>query len=191
MIQEIKHILKNSIEVKEKILESEFLIEQIDETCKLINESLLNGGKVILCGNGGSASDSIHIAGEMLGRFKLEREAIPAITLNADIASLTAISNDYGFENVYVRQLMGLMNKEDIFIGISTSGNSKNVLNAIRWAKEKGRKTIALLGNDGGDIKRYADIPIIIPSQDTARIQEAHITIGHILCELIELELTK
>lgn len=191
MIQEIKHILKNSIEVKEKILESEFLIEQIDETCKLINESLLNGGKVILCGNGGSASDSIHIAGEMLGRFKLEREAIPAITLNADIASLTAISNDYGFENVYARQLMGLMNKEDIFIGISTSGNSKNVLNAIRWAKEKGRKTIALLGNDGGDIKRYADIPIIIPSQDTARIQEAHITIGHILCELIELELTK
>lgn len=191
MIQEIKHILKNSIEVKEKILESEFLIEQIDETCKLINESLLNGGKVILCGNGGSASDSIHIAGEMLGRFKLEREAIPAITLNADIASLTAISNDYGFENVYVRQLMGLMNKEDIFIGISTSGNSKNVLNAIRWAKEKGRKTIALLGNDGGDIKRYADIPIIIPSQDAARIQEAHITIGHILCELIELELTK
>lgn len=183
----IRSSFERSIEVKKRILESTELLEKIEEAVKLINGALSNHGKVILCGNGGSASDALHIAGEMLGRFKQERGAIPAIVLNADVATMTAISNDYGFEDVFKRQLMGLMGPKDVFVAISTSGNSKNVLAAIKWA----RKTIALLGKDGGDIRFYADISIIVPSNDTARIQESHITIGHILCELVEMEFMK
>ncbi|MDO5061761.1 MAG: SIS domain-containing protein [Peptostreptococcaceae bacterium] len=187
----IRNSFERSIEVKKRILESTELLEKIEGAVELINGALSDQGKVILCGNGGSASDALHIAGEMLGRFKKERGAIPAIVLNADVATMTAISNDYGFEDVFKRQLMGLMRPEDVFVAISTSGNSKNVLAAIKWAHSANRKTIALLGKDGGDIRSYADISIIVPSDDTARIQESHITIGHILCELVEMEFMK
>ena len=144
------------------------------------------GGKVLLCGNGGSASDALHIAGELIGRFQRERQGLPAIALNADVASMTAIANDYGYDRIFERGVEGLLNKGDTLIGISTSGNSENVYLAVKKAKEKGGKTIALLGKDGGKINDIADISIVVPSDCTARIQESHIMIGHIICELVE-----
>lgn len=182
----IKDLISESIEVKKKILENDAIIALIQRAADTIYESLSENGKVLLCGNGGSASDSLHIAGELLGRFQRERKALPAIALNADVATLTAVANDYGYNKVFEREVEGLMSSNDTLIGISTSGNSENVFLAIKKAKEIGGKTIAFLGRDGGKIKEYADISIIIPSDCTARIQESHIMIGHIICELVE-----
>ena len=137
-------------------------------------------------GNGGSAADAQHIAGELVGRFKKERKAIPAISLSTDTSILTAIGNDYGFEKVFERQIEALGNKGDVVIGISTSGNSENVYRAMKLAKKMGLTTIGLLGNDGGKIKNLSDIALVVPSKNTPRIQETHITIGHIICEGVE-----
>ena len=178
--------IRESIGVKKKMLEDEELLSLIERAADLIQHSLKCGGKVLFCGNGGSASDSLHLAGEIVGKFQRERRAMAAVSLNADVAALTAIANDYGYASVFSRAVEGLMKPEDVLFGISTSGNSENVCQAILKSKEMGGCAIALLGRDGGKIKELADLSIVVPSDCTARIQEAHIMIGHIICELIE-----
>ncbi|MBU1026541.1 MAG: D-sedoheptulose 7-phosphate isomerase [Candidatus Margulisbacteria bacterium] len=187
MRENIKSRLKESIAVKNKVLEE--LVPQIETAARQIVAVLKNGNKVLLFGNGGSASDAQHLAGELIGRFKKNRRALAAIALNTDTSILTCLSNDFGYDTVFERQIEGLAKAGDICIGLSTSGNSENVLRGLRKAKELGCKTIAFLGCDGGKIAREADLTIIIPSQNTPRIQESHITIGHIICGLVEEEL--
>lgn len=177
----------DSIEVKKSIIQNDDLLIQIEKLANDIIHCLDNKGKVLICGNGGSASDALHMAGELLGRFQVERKGLPVVALNSDIATLTAVANDYGYDDVFARQVEALMNKEDLFIGISTSGNSKNVYNAMQVAKKVGGKTSALLGKDGGKMYKEVDIPILVPSNIVARVQESHITIIHILCEIIDL----
>ncbi|MBI4377656.1 MAG: D-sedoheptulose 7-phosphate isomerase [Nitrospinae bacterium] len=183
----IKESLIESAELKRAVAEA--MADRIEEAIVLISDAVKSGKKVLLMGNGGSAADAQHIAGELVGRFKKERKAIPTIALSTDTSILTAIGNDYGFERVFERQLEALGEKGDVVIGISTSGNSENVYRAMRLAKENGLKTIGLLGNDGGKIKELSDIPLIVPSKNTPRIQEVHITIGHIICEGVERKL--
>ncbi|MCR4755395.1 MAG: SIS domain-containing protein [Lachnospiraceae bacterium] len=182
----VEERIKQSIDVKKRILENKELIDKIYMAGKLVKTTFALGGKVYLCGNGGSASDSIHIAAEMSGKYEKNRDSLPAISLNADVAALTAISNDFGYDQVFARIISGIIHEGDLLIGISTSGNSENVYRAIVKAKEKGSKTIALLGKEGGKTKDIADISIVVPDDNTARIQEAHIMIGHIMCEMAE-----
>lgn len=151
--------------------------------------ALENNGKIFFCGNGGSSSDSQHLAAEFTGRFKKDRKPLPAIALNADTATITCIANDFGYDQVFSRQLEALGNSSDILIAISTSGNSPNVINAVKKSKEKNIYSIGLIGKDGGKLLNLCDSCIIVKSNDTARIQEAHIFIGHILCTLIEKKL--
>ena len=151
-------------------------------------DSLKQGGKILIFGNGGSAADAQHIAAELVGRYKLERKGLSAIALSTDTSSLTAIANDYGYEHVFDRQIEALANPEDVAIGISTSGNSSNVINALQLAKNIGCKSIGLSGKSGGDMNKLCDVNLVIPANDTARIQEMHILVGHIICHLIELE---
>jgi D-sedoheptulose 7-phosphate isomerase len=173
-----------SIQVKEEILRSK--IGQILEISDLIIDCLKKNGKVLIFGNGGSASDSQHIAAELVGRFKKDRTPLAAIALTVNTSVLTSLANDYGYEVVFARQIEALGQKNDVVIGISTSGKAKNVANGLKQAKKMGIKTVALTGGDGGEIAKLAEVSLIVPSHVTARIQEAHITIGHIICELIE-----
>ena len=182
----IQRRIEENIDVHRLLIGDDKLIENIIVLVDAIISIFMDGGKIIVCGNGGSASDSIHFVGEIVGRFQKERRAMPAIALNADVATLTSIANDYGYEDVFSRQVEAIVNPNDIFIGISTSGNSKNIIKATQTAKVKGAKTVALLGKGGGILKSQVDIPIIVPSDITARIQECHILIIHIICELIE-----
>lgn len=160
--------------------------KQIVTAVQLIIEAYQKGGKVLLMGNGGSAADAQHIAAELVGRFKKERRALPAIALTTDTSILTAIGNDYGFDEILRRQVEALAQPDDVVIGISTSGNSLNILLAIEKAKEIGAKTIGLSGKGGGKLSQSALLCLVVPSDDTPRIQEAHITIGHIICDLVE-----
>lgn len=178
--------IRESIDVKNSILNDQSLLEKIDEAAKSVKEAIGNGNKVMLCGNGGSASDALHIAGEFVGKYQKDRRAYPAIALNADMASMTSIANDFGYDHVYERAVEGYGVKGDVLIGISTSGNSGNVCHAIEKAKSMGIVTIALTGMSGGKMADMADVSIIVPSGVTARIQEAHILIGHIICEVAE-----
>lgn len=189
MRDKIIDIINDSIHIKEQILQTQ--IEKIIKAAKLIIFALRSNGKVLIFGNGGSASDAQHIAAEFIGRFQKERKGLPAIALNTNTSVLTALSNDYGYEIVFSRQLEALAESSDVAIGISTSGRAKNVLLAIKKAKEMGLKTICFTGGSGGELAKCADLCLIIPSSVTARIQEAHITIGHIICELVEDELFK
>lgn len=182
----IKKRIQDSIEVEQKVLVHEDLLMTIQDLSESITESMKKGGRIILCGNGGSASDALHFAGEMVGRFQKERGAWPAIALNADVATMTAIANDYGYDDVFARQVEGHVMEKDIVVGISTSGNSENIYRALQAAKSIGAKTAALLGKDGGRIGKIVDYPVIVPSMVTARVQESHILLIHILCELIE-----
>lgn len=181
--------LKESAQTKIDIEKycKEIVIKSVD----LIVEAYRNGKKVLLCGNGGSAADSQHIAAELMIRLshKINRPALPAIALTTDTSNLTAGSNDLGFENVFARSIEGLGNEGDILIAISTSGNSSNIIKAAEKAREKKMKVIGFLGGTGGKLKDKVDLPIIIPSSNVQRIQEGHITIAHIICELVELEL--
>ena len=186
-MQRVKDFLYSSADLKRTVADT--LSGDILEAANRIKVCLKKGGKLILMGNGGSAGDSQHIAAELIGRFKKERKAIPAIALTVDTSSLTALGNDYGFETIFERQLEALAQKNDAVVGISTSGNSENVVRALKKANALGAETIGLLGNNGGKIKEIAILSIVIPSNDTARIQEVHITIGHIICELIEEDL--
>ncbi len=158
----------------------------VNEAGELIAKAFASGNKLMLCGNGGSAADSQHIAAEMTGRFIKDRKPLPAIALTTDTSALTCIANDYSFEDVFARQVGAIGRSGDVLIAISTSGNSGNVIKAMHVAKELGIKVIALSGRDGGQMKSLADLSIIIPSQETARIQEAHIFIGHMICGLVE-----
>lgn len=187
--EKIEKILKDSIRVKEDMLaNSSDIIAQIADQ---IITSLKKGGKLIIFGNGGSSADAQHIAAELVGRFQKERRALAALALTTNTSVLTALANDYGYETVFSRQLEALADKKDVVLAISTSGKAKNVIEAVKLAKSIGIKTIAFSGGDGGELAKLADIALIVPAKITARIQEAHITVGHILCELIEDELTK
>ena len=185
---EITSIINESVKVKNGVAT---LGNDIQKAIDIIVDCYKKQGKVIVCGNGGSAADAQHMVGELVGRFKMERRALPCIALTTNTSTITAWSNDYGFETIFERQLEALGNKGDTLVAISTSGNSKNVIKAIQKAKEMNIKIIALLGNEGGKIKNFADLNIVVKSNDTPRIQEAHIMIIHILCELIEKTLFK
>ena len=187
MREKIKDILLESIQVKEEILRNQ--IDQIVEIAQLMIDCLKKDGKVIVFGNGGSASDSQHIAAELVGRFKKDRSALASIALTTNTSILTSLANDYGYDVVFSRQIEALGKKNDVVWGISTSGKAKNVALGIKQAKKMGIKTVALSGGDGGDIVKLADVSLVVPSKITARIQEAHITIAHIICEIIEQEL--
>lgn len=189
MRDRIIDIINDAIHIKEQILQGE--IDNIIKAARLIISSFRSQGKVLIFGNGGSAADAQHIAAEFVGRFQKERPGLAAVALNTNTSILTALSNDYSYDIVFSRQIEALARPCDIVIAISTSGKAKNVLLAIKKAKELGLKTICLTGGTGGELPKSADISLIIPSTITARIQEAHITIGHIICELVENELFK
>jgi D-sedoheptulose 7-phosphate isomerase len=160
----------------------------IFEAALLIMGCLRNGGKVLFFGNGGSAADAQHLAAELVGRFVRERAGLPAIALTTDSSILTAVGNDYGFEQVFARQIQALGQPGDVAVAISTSGNSANVLEGVKEAKKRNLKTIGLTGKDGGTLAQQADVVITIPSTNTARIQECHIAIGHLFCELVDAD---
>lgn len=184
MRERIKEIVLESIQVKEGLLKNN--VSSILRICEAIIEALKKGGKLIIFGNGGSAGDSQHIAAELVGRFKKDRPALPAISLTVNTSVITALANDFGYEAVFARQIEALGSRNDIVLGISTSGRAKNVAAGFRQAKKMGLKTIALTGGDGGELLKLADLSLVVPSCVTARVQEAHITIGHIICEMIE-----
>ena len=170
-------------------LKREFIEENSERlfiVFKEIARRLKEGGKVLLCGNGGSAADCQHIAAELVGRFGMERKAIPAIALTTDTSILTAVANDYSFDRIFERQVEALGQEGDVLIGISTSGNSRNVIRAVEKAKEMGILTVGFLGKDGGTLAKLVDYPLVVKSFSTPRIQEVHITLGHVLCDFIE-----
>ncbi len=185
----IKDQIKKSYETKQAIYQNEDLLNKIEQVCRLCVELYKTKNKTILAGNGGSAADAQHIAAELVGRYGFDRPSIPSLALTTDTSCLTAIGNDYGYDKVFSRQLEGMGQNGDLFIGISTSGNSKNIINAFEVAKQKGIKTVALVGKDGGEMAKIADIALVVPSDSTPRIQESHILIGHIICDIIEKEI--
>lgn len=168
-----------------EVLERE-MVPAIAEMSSLVSTALTNGNKLLVMGNGGSAADSQHFVAEIVGRFKMERRALPAVALTTDTSILTAIGNDYGFESIFSRQVEALAAPGDVVIGLSTSGNSPNILKALNAARKQGCRTIGLLGKDGGSIKAACELALVVPSTDTPRIQEGHITIIHIVCDLVE-----
>jgi D-sedoheptulose 7-phosphate isomerase len=185
----VRDRIQRSIDVKQSLLvDSDFQDLVLQVSIQIVN-SLRAGGKVIFFGNGGSAADAQHLAAEFTGRYLIERRALPALALNANTSSLTAIGNDYGFDLVFARQLEALGNAGDVAIGISTSGNSSNVLRALEVARVKSICTVTLTGASGGRMKDAADYPICVPSEETPRIQECHVLIGHLICEIVELAL--
>ncbi len=189
MINYIKNQIQASIDTKQNILNDDALMQTIAEVGKACVDLYKNGKKTLLAGNGGSAADAQHIAAELVGRYGFDRPSIPSVALTTDTSNLTAIGNDYGYDKVFSRQMEGMGSEGDLFIGISTSGNSENIVNAINAAKAKGVTTVALVGRDGGEMARIADYAIIVPSNATPRIQESHILIGHMICDIIEKEL--
>ena len=185
----IKDQIKKSYETKQAIYNDEALLQKLEEVSKKCVELYKVGKKTILAGNGGSAADAQHIAAEMVGRYGFDRPSLPSLALTTDTSALTAIGNDYGYDQVFSRQLDGMGQDGDLFIGISTSGNSKNLINAFEVAKKKNILSVALVGKDGGEMAKLADIALVVPSDSTPRIQESHILIGHIICDIIEKEI--
>jgi D-sedoheptulose 7-phosphate isomerase len=189
----MEEVIHKRFEETEKV-KKQFLQEnhpQLIAIIKLIADALENGSKLLLFGNGGSAAEAQHIAAEFVNRFLMNRPPLPAIALNTDSSILTSIGNDYSFSEVFAKQIVALGKEGDIAIGISTSGNSANVIRAIEVAKEVGIETIALTGNDGGDLAKVADYSLIVPSSNTPCIQEVHMAVGHILCEMVEAQIFK
>lgn len=178
--------IRESIAVKEAVLKS--LTAQIGSAAHMITASVKSTGKVLVFGNGGSAADSQHIAAELVGRFKKERKAIAAISLTTDTSILTALGNDYGYQSIFSRQVEAIGRPGDVAFGISTSGNSPNVIAALEKARSIGMKTIGMTGKGGGKMSKCCDVLIAIPSDDTPRVQESHIMIAHIICDLVESE---
>lgn len=185
----VKDQIKKSYETKQAIHTNEELIDTIVDVAKRCVALYKTDKKTMLAGNGGSAADAQHIAAELVGRYGFDRPSIPSLALTTDTSNLTAIGNDYGYDQVFSRQVEGMGQEGDIFIGISTSGNSLNIVNAFESAKKKGITTVALVGRDGGKMAEIADVSIIVPSNSTPRIQESHILIGHIICDIIEKEI--
>ncbi len=186
MSNQIETIIRESILVKNKILEDPKIINIIGQSVSIILEALKNGNKLYFCGNGGSAADAQHLAAEFTGRFYIDRKALPAEALHCNTSYLTAVANDYSFEDVYSRLLEGISKPGDILIGISTSGNSKNIIKALQTAKLINLHTISFTGLNGGLMKNYSDYLLDIPSENTPRIQECHILVGHIICQMVE-----
>ncbi len=180
----VKKVFQEHIETAKNT--EDLLSEKIVNTCEIVNEAVKNGKKVILFGNGGSAADAQHIAAEFTGRFVKERIALPAIALTTDTSALTAIGNDYGFDDIFRRQVEALAVEGDVVIGISTSGKSPNVLKALYQAKEKGCRIIGFSGKDGGEMNSVCEVNLVVPSDITARIQEMHILIGHLICKMVD-----
>ncbi|MEO7802564.1 MAG: D-sedoheptulose 7-phosphate isomerase [Ginsengibacter sp.] len=185
-MQKIKDIIADSIRVKSLVLADETLLQTVKDCAAKIVSAFQQGNKVWFCGNGGSAADAQHLAAEFSGRFYKDRHALPAEALHCNTSYLTAVANDYGFDVVYSRLVEGIGNSGDILVGLSTSGNSTNILKAFEVAKRKDITTIAFTGNTGGMLKSDSDYLINIPSKDTPRIQECHIMLGHIICHLVE-----
>lgn len=186
MSEQIKSIIQFSIEVKQSILADEAMIQQLATVSQLITAAFKNGNKVLFCGNGGSAADAQHLAAEFSGRFYTDRDALPAEALHVNTSYLTAVANDYSYDVVYARLVKGLGHKGDVLIGLSTSGNSKNIIEAFKVAREKQMITIGFTGETGGQMKALSDHLFNVPSKDTPRIQESHIMLGHIICQLVE-----
>jgi D-sedoheptulose 7-phosphate isomerase len=186
MKEKISSIIKASIDTKQKVLEDETLLQTIDTCVDKIVAAFTNANKVLFCGNGGSAADAQHLAAEFSGRFYTDRKALPAEALHCNTSYLTAVGNDYSFDVIYSRIIDGIGQQGDVLIGLSTSGNSKNIIRAFETAKEKGMITIGFTGATGGQLKPVSDYLINVPSTDTPRIQESHILIGHIVCQLVE-----
>ena len=180
----IRSSLLESATVKQRLAEER--IDQIEGVAAMLVDAYRNGRKTLIFGNGGSAADAQHFASELTGRFKRERKALPSIALNVNVSTITCIANDYGYDTVFVRQVEAFAQPGDVVIGITTSGNSPNVLNALRRAREMGAKTIGLTGRDGGAMPGVSDLCLVIPSDSTARIQESHIALIHIWCDLVE-----
>ena len=181
--------INQTIRVKQNILKDNEFVKKIDEIARVIVSAYRENKKVILFGNGGSAADAQHLAGELVGKFYLERKALASIALTTNTSELTAIANDYNFNRVFARQVEALVNPGDIVIGITTSGNSLNVIEGIKEAKCRGAVTIGFTGASGGKLKENVDYLLAVPSEDTPHIQESHIMIGHIICYLVEKEL--
>ena len=188
-LPEIVTAIEKSVAVKQLIISDKDLIQRMDAAIGVCVESLQNGGKIWFAGNGGSAADAQHLAAELSGRFYLDRKSIPAEALHVNTSFMTAVANDYGYDQVFARLLEGCARKGDVLVAISTSGNSANILEAAKTAKAMDVKVIALTGTTGGVLRDHCDVLLNVPSSDTPRIQESHILIGHILCENIEKEL--
>ncbi|PSM51715.1 sedoheptulose 7-phosphate isomerase [Campylobacter blaseri] len=184
----MKEMIKKELNLHEKTIQDVKISLQDDilKACEMVVRCIKNGNKVLLCGNGGSAADAQHIATELTGRYKTERVGLPAIAITTDTSALTAIGNDYGYEFVFSRQVEALAKKGDLLLAISTSGKSPNVIKAINQAKNMGCDVIGFSGKDGGEMNEICDLNIVIPSNDTPRIQEMHILIGHIICQAVD-----
>jgi D-sedoheptulose 7-phosphate isomerase len=188
-IQSITDIIKASIDVKQQLLADESLIHQIQTVTDVITKAFQNGNAVYFAGNGGSAADAQHLAAEFSGRFYKDRKALPSDALHCNSSYLTAVANDYSFDVIYARLLEGLAKPGDVLVGISTSGNSGNIVKAFEMAKTIGVTTIGFTGQNGGKLKGLGDYLINVPSNTTPRIQESHILVGHIICELVEINI--
>ncbi len=190
-MEKIKNIIEASIKTKQDVLKDTVLLSTIEKVVDTITAAFQNGNRVYFCGNGGSAADAQHLAAEFSGRFYTDRKALPAEALHCNTSYLTAVANDYGYDVVYSRMIDGIGEKGDVLIGLSTSGNSVNIIKAFEVAREKGIHTIGFTGITGGQMKSLSDYLINVPSSDTPRIQESHITIGHIICQLVEEKIFK
>lgn len=191
MQQTIKDIVNSSLLVKQAMLADEKIISETEKSIDIITRAFKNGNKVLFCGNGGSAADAQHLAAEFSGRFYIDRPALPAEALHCNTSYLTAVANDYSYDLIYARLLQGLGNKGDVLVGLSTSGNSKNIIKAFEVAKQKEMTTIGFTGATGGTMKDLSDHLLNVPSNDTPRIQECHILLGHIICQLVEEKIFK
>lgn len=189
MQNKIASIISASIDVKKEILADEGFQQNILQVIEVITSAFQSGKKVLFCGNGGSAADAQHLAAEFSGRFYKDRKALPSEALHCNSSYLTAVANDYSYDVIYARLVEGTCNEGDVLVGLSTSGNSKNILNAFAAAKAKGVTTVGLTGASGGKMKEVSDFLFNVPSSDTPRIQESHILIGHIICELVEAKI--
>ena len=191
MQQHIRNIIQASIDTKQKLLADPTLIETIEKVTTLIAQAFTNGNKVLVCGNGGSAAYAQHLAAEFSGRFYTDRDPLPSEALHCNSSYMTAVANDYGYDVVYSRIIKGTGKPGDVLVSLSTSGNSVNIINAIEVAKKVGMITVGLTGETGGKMRTMCDHLVNVPSSDTPRIQESHIMVGHIICQLVEQELFK
>ncbi len=191
MQQRINEIINASISTKQRILDNPVLMKTIEEVTNIISTAFRNGNKVLFCGNGGSAADAQHLAAEFSGRFYTDRDPLPSEALHCNSSYMTAVANDYGYDVVYSRMIKGMGKPSDVLVGLSTSGNSVNIINAMAEAKKIGMINVVFSGEGGGKLRSMCDYLINVPSNDTPRIQESHIMVGHIICELVESELFK
>ena len=191
MQHKISDIIRASIDTKQKLLNDPVLISRMEEVTKVITRAFANGNKVLFCGNGGSAADAQHLAAEFSGRFYSDRDPLPSEALHCNSSYITAVANDYGYDVVYSRMIKGIGKPGDVLVGLSTSGNSVNIIKAMEQAKNMGMVTVVLSGESGGKLRDMCDYLLNVPSNDTPRIQECHIMAGHIICQLVEEELFK